>query len=119
MNCSPGCHPADSGQKEYRTMTTETSKIHPQLAAHHVRMLEQSAISPDVIQARGYRTIEYQAELKRLGFSASQLLVPTLLVPIWGVNGEIALYHHRPDSARIRNGKPAKYEFPAGSRMAI
>ncbi len=82
-------------------------------------MLEASAIKPEVMQARGYRSIETEAELKQIGFSESQLLVPTLLVPIWGVSGEIVLYHHRPDNPRMRDGKLAKYEFPAKSKMAV
>ncbi len=92
----------------------------PKLLPHHTEMLTKaSGISQEVITARGYRSIESKAELKRLGFSDTQLLVPTLLIPIWSVTGEIALYHHRPDSPRIRDGKPAKYELPARSRMAV
>ncbi len=89
------------------------------LLPHHKAMLEASAISDEVIKARGYRSVKTAAELKRLGFGASQLSVPTLLVPIWGVHGEIALRHHRPDEPRQKNGKIVKYEFPFGSSMAI
>lgn len=83
-------------------------------------MLADSAITHDVIRARGYCTVESKAELRRLGFSASQALTPTLLIPIWNVAGEVGLYHHRPDTPRVgRDGKTAKYEFPARSRMAV
>jgi hypothetical protein len=82
-------------------------------------LMEGSAIQEKVIAARGYRSVAHKADLKRLGFSEAQRLVPTLLIPIWSVTGEIALYHHRPDTPRIRDGKPTKYEFPAGARMAI
>jgi hypothetical protein len=89
------------------------------LLPQHVRLIEASAISPEVAEARGYWSVTTQAELKRLGFGQSQLLVPTLVIPIYGANGEVALYHHRPDQPRMRDGKPAKYEFPPRSRMAV
>ena len=89
------------------------------LPHHRTMLLEESAIREDVIAARGYRSIERKADLKRLGFSDSQLLVPTLLIPIWTVNNEIGLYQHRPDRPRIREGKPAKYEFPTRSQMVV
>ena len=44
-------------------------------------MLIKSGIDPDIIAARGYRTVERPVDLKRLGFGDSQLLVPTLLIP--------------------------------------
>lgn len=90
------------------------------LAPEHLRMLEEgSAITREVIEGRGYRTVETRAELKRLGFSDVQTRIPTLLVPIWGVAGEIVLYQSRPDNPKIRNGKPVKYETPRGSRMVL
>ncbi len=37
------------------------------------------------------------------------------------MQGEIALYHHRPDQPRFdaKRRKPIKYEFPGGSKMAV
>lgn len=96
---------------------TEHPSAH--LLASHQAMLTASAISADVATQRGYRTVESKAELKRLGFGANQLLVPTLLAPIYNAAAEVALLHHRPDMPRMRNGKPAKYEFPAGQSMAV
>ena len=91
------------------------------LAAHHRRVLEEeSAISAEIIAARGYRTVTVKAELRRRGFADYQLLVPSLLLPIYNVHGEIAGYQSRPDSPRIdRRGKAVKYETPAGMKMAI
>ena len=49
------------------------------LAANHVHSLEiESTISEGIISGRGYRTITQKAELKHLGFSANQLIVPTV-----------------------------------------
>jgi len=90
-----------------------------QLLPQHVELLEKSAITPKVAKARGYRSVNSKAELDRLGFSSAQQLVPGLLIPIHNVAGEIANYQLRPDEPRIRDGKPVKYETPAGSRMVL
>src|SRR5437588_5013634 len=80
-------------QREWPTQTTGPNI---QLLPHHARMLKEAAISQAVIEKRGYRSMQSRSELRRLGFADSQLHVPTLLIPIWSVNGEIGLYHHRP-----------------------
>jgi hypothetical protein len=82
-------------------------------------MLKSSVISPEVARARGYHSVTIRAELERLGFGATQRLVPALVIPIWGVAGEIATYQLRPDVPRIRDGKPVKYETLAGTRMVL
>jgi len=89
------------------------------LLPQHAELVEQSAISPKVAKARGYRSVTSRAELERLGFGAAQRLVPALLIPIWNVAGKVATYQLRPDIPRIRDGKPAKYETVAGSRMVL
>lgn len=40
-------------------------------------------------------------------------------MPARGVTGQLVLYQIRPDRPRIINGKPAKYELPRGSCMAL
>jgi predicted P-loop ATPase len=82
-------------------------------------MLEASAINPDVIAARGYFTATRKVDLARLGFAPAQQLPPALVVPIFNVHGELATYILRPDTPRIRQGKPAKYEFAQGTRMVL
>jgi uncharacterized protein DUF3854 len=89
------------------------------LLPQHAALISASAISAEVAAARGYRSVAKKAELGDLGFVESQRQVPTLLVPIWTVNGEIGSYQHRPDQPRIREGKPVKYETLAGSRMVL
>jgi hypothetical protein len=90
------------------------------LAEHHEKMLlKESGIKPDVVEARGYRTVKTKAELKRLGFSDAQRITPALLIPVFGPDGEIATHQIRPDEPRWRDGKPIKYETPRGSRMAL
>jgi hypothetical protein len=91
----------------------------PALLPHHAALLTASALATEVIAARGYRSLTRKAELRALGFGERQLLVPTLLVPVWGVAGVIATYQHRPDAPRIVDGKGLKYETPKGTRMAL
>jgi Domain of unknown function (DUF3854) len=93
----------------------------PSLSDAHRKMLEvESGIKPNVIATRSYKTVNTKADLVTLGFSKSQLNVPTLLIPIFGVNGGIVSYQSRPDSPRIGGkGKPIKYETPKGSSMVL
>jgi len=88
------------------------------LPAHHA-LISASSISPEVSHARGYRSVTSVSELRRLGFSDVQCSVPALLIPVWNVHGEMALYQSRPDNPRIRDGKAVKYETPSGATMAI
>lgn len=86
---------------------------------HHTMLVEESGISPEVVETRGYRTVKTKAELKRLGFSDAQRSVPGLLIPLYGPAGKISNYQYRPDEPRIKDGKAVKYETPAGSRMVL
>ncbi|MDQ3259073.1 MAG: DUF3854 domain-containing protein, partial [Acidobacteriota bacterium] len=89
------------------------------LLSHHAELISASAISDEVVRARGYRTVTDKAELKALGFGEAQRRTPALLIPVRSVTGEIATYQIRPDEPRIKDGKPLKYETPAGTRMAL
>ena len=91
------------------------------LAEQHEKMLrEESGISQEVVEARGYRTVDTKSELKRLGFSERQCNKPGLLIPIYSPTGDIATYQFRPDQPRIdKKGKPVKYETLSGSRMVL
>jgi len=89
------------------------------LLPHHRALVEGSGISAEVAQARGYRSLTVRAGLERLGFAPSQRLVPTLLIPIHDVNGQLTTYQHRPDTPRVVAGKPLKYETARGSRMVL
>jgi hypothetical protein len=100
--------------------TTDESRLPDTILPQHQSLLSGSAISPDVAAARGYRSVTKKTELRGLGFGDSQCRTPALLIPVWGVTGEIATYQARPDQPRInRDGKAVKYETPSGSRMAL
>jgi hypothetical protein len=98
------------------------------LSPHHLIMLrDESGISDEVIQARGYRTVTGPKQLEALGFSPAQRRVPGLLLPLWTTDGHNSLYVYRPDNPRVleekRKGKRPdgtypnkviKYEVPKG-----
>ncbi len=86
---------------------------------HETMLLVESGIAPEIVEERGYRSVEKKVELRCLGFSEAQLNVPGLLVPVRGVNGEVAAYQYRPDQPRSKNGKLVKYETPPGTRMVL
>ena len=100
------------------------------LSPAHQAIITASSISPEVAAARGYRSIpagpEGIGQLATLGFDSYQRRAPALLIPIYGVSGELVTYQIRPDNPRLKKskgkpgaGKALKYETPAGSRMVL
>jgi len=89
------------------------------LLPEHWKLIEDSGIKLEVVRARGYRSVTSKKELTDLGFSAAQQLVPTLLIPVWDVNGKVAFHQHRPDTPRTKKGKSLKYETPRGARLVL
>jgi len=92
----------------------------PALLKKHLDHLLASAISPDVIRERGYRSLLGKHDLKELGFSKVQQRCPGILIPLHGVDGTIVGHQYRPDSPRTSaKGKPVKYENPPGSSVRL
>jgi Domain of unknown function (DUF3854) len=85
----------------------------------HRERLIASAISPEVARERGYVSVDTKAQLARCGFKPYQQRVPGLLIPLRGADGQVWGYQYRPDTPRTRDGKPVKYETPAGQRNRI
>jgi AAA domain/Domain of unknown function (DUF3854)/Bacterial regulatory protein, arsR family len=88
------------------------------LLPHHQALLDASAISAAVATARGYRSVTDPAELRSLGLATYQRRAG-LLIPIWDVAGNNGTFQLRPDSPRVSDGKPVKYESPEGGRMVL
>ena len=97
----------------------DTTASPSELLPQHQHLLTLSAITPEIVRTRGYRSVTTKAELLRLGFSARQCQVPALLIPVWDVTGAIGLYQSRPDGPRIERGKAVKYETPNGAHMTL
>ena len=87
------------------------------LSPEHRALLEASAISDEIADARGYFTATTAAELGRLGFDSYQRIAPALVLPVWGVDGQIVNYQARPDRPRVdrERGREVRYETVAGS----
>ncbi|MGI8551709.1 MAG: DUF3854 domain-containing protein [Dehalococcoidia bacterium] len=89
------------------------------LLPQHAALLSAAALSPAVIEARGYRSVTEKADLQRLGFGDQQYRVPGLLIPVWDVHGRHILHQFRPDQPRSHRGKPFRYEVPNGVRAVL
>lgn len=102
------------------------------LSPHHLDALHNSAISDDVIAARGYRTITEAQDLESFGFTLAQRRAPGLLLPLYGTDGRNGHYVYRPDNPRVIEDKRKpknpdgtyhcdviKYETPKGDSMRI
>jgi hypothetical protein len=101
-------------------MTSQTDPELRYLAEQHRQRLLNASITAGVACARGYRSVETKADLKRLGFTDTQCRVPALLIPVWSVFGEIGNYQLRADEPRIdQRGKAVKYELPRGTQMLL
>ena len=86
------------------------------LASHHKQLLRDSAISEEVAIARGYRsyTLE-EARERRYAAKSSGLFIPR-----HRVDGRQDGFQLRPDDPRSsKEGKPIKYESPAGQRNIL
>jgi hypothetical protein len=89
------------------------------LLPQHRALLDASAISEEVVRARGYRTVTEKRELDGI-FGPVQRRAPGLLIPLRDVYGEQRSYQLRPDEPRIGgDGKAIKYEMPRGLKMMI
>jgi hypothetical protein len=87
------------------------------LLAQHLEVLRARGVPDAVIAETGYCSATTKAELHRRGFSAGQAAqVPSLVIPLHDVRGEIRNYQIRPDTRRVLDGKPVKYETVKGSK---
>lgn len=89
------------------------------LHSQHAAMLAASGITPEHASARGYVSVDTKKRVRDLGVTPAGCSVPGLLVPQRRADGSVWGYQYRPDVPRLRDGKPVKYETPAGQRNGI
>jgi hypothetical protein len=90
------------------------------LLFQHLKKLEESGVSDNVSQARGYRSVIDRDELSALGFVSMLSPVPGLLIPLHGVDGLVVGYQYRPDEPYVdQQGKTQKYVNPRGQQMVL
>jgi hypothetical protein len=90
------------------------------LSPDHLRQLtEDSAIAPAVVQERGCYTIRTTAQLHALHFPAYQRRVPGLLFPVHTTDGQVLPIVYRPDTPRLVDGTPRKYDQAEDSPVRL
>jgi hypothetical protein len=84
------------------------------LSARHRKVLEEeSRISPEVIEARGYRTAETRDELEAdPGIKTNQHHAPALVLPVYGIDDKYRYSRVRPDNPP---SDMSKYIQPGGT----
>jgi hypothetical protein len=96
------------------------SRANTILQPHHLRLLQESAISSSVSRVRGYQTITRKSALRGYGFSPEQCRTPALLIPVYDVGGRLVTYQIRSDEPRIdRNMGAVEYEVCPGRQFAL
>ncbi len=94
------------------------------LSSAHEAFLAERAVTGDIIERRGYRTITDWRELCAVGFPETQAkkLSRGLLIPRYGLDGKPSWPKFRPDNDERRNGpvtnsagKEIKYASPGAS----
>lgn len=118
-SCSAGCDPERVRALANGDDGPILARYGNGLALYHARLLLDSAVAPHIAAARPYSTVIRAAGLERLGFAKSQRHAPALAIPVWNVHGDRATYQARPDTPRVVDGKPLKYETVVGSRMTL
>lgn len=105
-------------------MTTEETGAQPALMPGHQRELEESCITADVVQRRGYETLygsdEDKARLKELRVPRwawrDDLAFPGLLLPMYRVSGEEIGFQFKPAIPQeAPGGKRQKYASQSGT----
>ncbi|MDP9364969.1 MAG: phage/plasmid primase, P4 family, partial [Chloroflexota bacterium] len=106
-----------------KTEATEQPVGEQTLLPQHRRLIEASAIAPDVARERGYYSETDAAALGALGFAPAQRRAPCLVLPLYTTAGVNGVHEIRPDRPRVqrRDGKerPIKYERPTGVRPMV
>jgi hypothetical protein len=87
------------------------------LAPQHEAKLRSSHIDPTVAAERAYYSITDLTALRTLGFSKNTV-PPALAIPMYDYAGQ-QMTIVRPDSPRIKDGKPVKYDRSGGQRNII
>ena len=89
------------------------------LLPQHAQLLAESDVASHVALWRGYKSVAAPSELKALGFASYKCRAPGMLIPLHGVDGCVRGYQLRPDNPPAKQGKPIKYETPAGQKLFL
>ena len=91
-----------------------------ELLETHLDLLARSKVFPEVMKLRGYWSAKSRKRLQELGFHPRQGSEQDLIIPIFGVEGQVVTHLIRPDKPRSnKHGEKAKYELPKGRPLRI
>ena len=96
-----------------------TSEYSADLLPRHVELLKKSAISTEVAEARGYRSLKSRDDLQERDFLSRQGSVPALAIPVHDVNGRVPFVLIRPNQPRSKGGRIIKYEQPKNTTLRL
>ena len=92
------------------------------LQPHHVDVLTDRGITPDIAHAHGYRSSHGEMDLRRLGYKGDKAKVSgALVIPLHDAEGDVNGYQIRPDDeiAGDRPGTVLKYLSPPGQMNVV
>lgn len=103
------------------------------LSAEHIaEVIYGSGVTPEIAEARGYRTLTGSGEdrdlLESLGFKPyvwnRDDAYPGLLIPMHGMDGAVRGHQYKPATPRVRRKEdgtpvPIKYETPAKAPLVV
>lgn len=89
------------------------------LEDEHRELLWAAGVKADVAVARGYRTSTSNAELRGLGFHDKQARSPALIIPAYGIDGEVFTYQARLRHPRSEGGDLVAFEMPELTAVSI
>jgi len=79
-----------------------------------------SGIRLEVIEARGYSTLQDKRELPCYGHTSSNGATPCMVIPLYSADGETIVYQIRPHTTLVSaDGKQRKYLLPPGARLIL
>ena len=93
------------------------------LTYEHAWVLQRRAVSADVAEQRGYRSVMDWGDAESLGHlqAESTASIPAIDIPVYDIHGKLQFHQLRPDKPRyvksrgMTRAKPAKYPAPKGS----
>lgn len=108
--------PAEARREPHEA--AQAANENPTLVPEHTALLAASAITPEAVAARRYRSETDMKALRALGFTPTQCRAG-LLMPVWDARGQISQYHLMPGEPRVRSGKLVKIEIPSSARAVL
>lgn len=114
---TPGLNGSAARQEMLKAVKAHKKQLEPH---HYETLVEESAISPEVIKERGYYSISDARQLREMGFTVHQTQTvnednPAMVIPYHRYDGSLWTWCIRPDSpVSLGDSKPAKYMMVKG-----